>query len=117
MSSPNMQQNELNVSPEKAPERAPEIEFLVAPDFKMFYVNHIQAAFSPFDISFQMSEALGPGVNGKFAIQQRARVTMSPLEVKIFLKIVTDTITNFEKAFGPIPVPPGVIPDELQVKP
>jgi len=93
----------------------PEIEYLFAQDFKMIYVNHIQASFSPFDITFNMGEALGASTNGKFSIQQKTRVTMAPLEAKIFLKILTDTIANFEKSIGPITVPPNVMPDDLKV--
>ncbi|MGB8013631.1 MAG: DUF3467 domain-containing protein [Terriglobales bacterium] len=97
------------------PEKMPEIEFTFSPDFKMFYVNHIQASFSPFDITFSMGEAIGAGSSGKFTIQNKARVTMAPLEAKIFLKILAGTIANFEKAIGPIPVPPGVMPEESEV--
>ena len=36
---------------------------------------------------------------------------MAPPEAKVFHKILTDTIANFEKAIGPIVVPSGMMPE------
>ena len=85
----------------------PETQIVYPPDFKLLYVNHIQSTFTTFDLSFSMGEAVG--VEGdKFIIQAKARVTMSPVEAKIFLKILTDTIKNFESQVGTIVVPTGM---------
>jgi 6-phosphofructokinase len=88
-----------------------EVKMVPAPDFKIFYVNHIQASFTPFDISLVMSEALG-AEEGKFLIQAKARVTISPVEAKILQMILANTIANFEKAIGPITIPIGMTPEE-----
>ena len=88
-----------------------ETKMVQAPDFKLLYVNHIQASFTPFDISFLMSEALG-AEEGKFLIQMKARVTMSPVEAKVFQKIISDTIKNFEKTIGPVTVPDNMMPED-----
>jgi hypothetical protein len=84
--------------------------FVFAPDFKSVYTNFVQGQFSPFDMSFMIGEALGPGPDGKQMIQQKVRITMAPMEAKIFLMIIANAVQNYEAQFGKLSIPPELMP-------
>jgi hypothetical protein len=81
----------------------------LAPDFKNIYANFVQAQFSAFDFSLMIGEMMGPGSDGKTMIQQKVRVVMSPMEIKIMLTLLTKGVQQYEKQFGEISVHPGLL--------
>jgi hypothetical protein len=86
----------------------------LAPDFKTVYTNFIQGQFSPFDMSFMIGEALGPGPDGKQMILEHLRIIMAPMEAKIFLMIIANGLKRYEEQFGKISVPPELMPHSQQ---
>jgi len=86
----------------------PQINFVHSPDFKLIYANHVNAHFTPMDISFTLAEALGVEKDGKFLVHVKARLTMSPIEAKIFSKIAQDVVSAYENQCGPIILPAGM---------
>jgi Protein of unknown function (DUF3467) len=84
---------------------------VLAPDFKLIYTNFVQASFTPLDCSLILGEALGVE-NGRFTVQNKARVTMSPTEAKIVARLLLNTVRSYEKQFGEITVPDSMMPPE-----
>lgn len=75
-----------------------------AADFKHVYTNHIQGATTAFDVSLTIGEVIQVG-NGKIVIENRVRVSMSPLEAKVLQRIMTNLVYQHEGTYGPIHVP------------
>lgn len=86
-----------------------EAVFQPAPDFKLIYVNFIQSAFSPLDVALTLGEVTGAD-GDKWVVQTKTRVTMTPVEAKIFQGIISNTIKNYEDKFGEIVVPEILMP-------
>jgi hypothetical protein len=82
-----------------------------APDFKLIYTNYVQAGFTPLDVALMVGETTGLN-EGKVVVQHKARITMSPTEAKIVARILANTVKLFEKQFGEIFVPEGMMPQE-----
>jgi len=51
--------------------------------------------------------AEGDGVN----VEQRVRVTMSPQHAKAMVMVLAQTLNNYEKSIGPIPLPSNMLPN------
>jgi len=83
-----------------------------APDFKTIYTNFVQGAFSPLDIFLVVGEGMGPGIDGKPFVVQRAKIIMAPVEAKIVAAILNQAIAQYEKQFGRIVVAKGLMPVE-----
>jgi hypothetical protein len=83
----------------------------LAPDFKLIYTNYVQASFTPLDVALLVGETVGAKL-GKFMVQNKARITMSPTEAKIVARILANTVKLFEQQFGEIIVPDGMMPPE-----
>jgi hypothetical protein len=94
----------------RGPKRQPEATVSYAPDYKNVYTNFVQGQFSPFDMSFMIGEALGPGPDGKQMILQKVRITMAPMEAKIVLMILANAIQKYEEQFGKLSIPPNLMP-------
>jgi hypothetical protein len=99
-------------TPKEVPAQPPlrEANVTFATDFKTVYTNFIQGQFSPFDMSFLIAEALGPGPDGRPMILQKVRITMAPMEAKILLMIIADGLKKYEDQFGKISIPPEAMP-------
>ena len=82
--------------------------FTRVPDFKSFYANFVQTSVTPFDISMQIGETAGVDHEGKFVVELKARISMSPLEAKIVINLLVTAIMQYEAQFGKIVVPPGI---------
>jgi len=85
-------------------------QYTFAPDFKLTYTNFVQGLFSPLDLGLMCGEVVG--AEGKNAVQWKIKLTMSPAEAKIVHRILSNLLRNYEKAFGDISVPAGLMPDE-----
>jgi hypothetical protein len=83
----------------------------LAPDFKLIYTNYVQAGYTPLDVMLMVGETTGLN-EGKVVVQHKARITMSPTEAKIVARILANTVKLFEKQFGEIVVPEGMMPQE-----
>jgi len=75
-----------------------------APDFRTIYTNNAKFAITPFDFSFILNEVTETE-KGEVYVEQKARITMSPLNAKIFAFVLTQNVANFEKQFGEIHIP------------
>lgn len=88
----------------------PEFKNVKVPDFKSIYAN--QAAFQsgPFDFAITFGEITQVDMIEETAIvEQRVRVTMSPLHSKIFATLFSQQVRAFEAKFGEIIIPPGIL--------
>jgi hypothetical protein len=78
-----------------------------SPDFKTIYTNFVQSGYTAFDISLVLAETAGVDEMNAFVIESKARVVMSPVEAKVVLAILSNTINKFEEQFGPINISPA----------
>jgi hypothetical protein len=76
-------------------------------DFRSIYSNWAQCAFSPFDITLIVGEAI-PVPAGNFEVEQKARVIFHPAEAKVIAWMLLDTVKKYEDNFGKVAIPPGV---------
>jgi hypothetical protein len=83
-----------------------------ATDFKTIYTNFVQAAFSPLDIVMTLGDVQGV-TEGRYIIEARARVVMTPAEAKILVRIMGNTLKNYEAKFGEVVVQGGLMPPSV----
>ena len=107
-----------NEKQESVSPRVLETQITKDPNFQSYYTNFVQAGFTPFDISLLIGEAAGidPATN-KFMAELKAKITMSPTEAKVVLKIMLDTINAYEAQFGKIVIPSVVETTTGDIKP
>ncbi len=65
------------------------------------YVNMVRIVHSPAEIVFDFAHIL-PGDTHSMV---QARVLMTPLSAKLFMRAITENITKYEKSFGEIAIP------------
>ena len=65
------------------------------------YVNLARISHSPADIVIDFAHILP----GETSANVRARIVMSPLSAKLFLRALSENISRFEAAFGEIVMP------------
>jgi hypothetical protein len=102
---------------EVASANAPQIQAHKAADFKTFYVNWVQASFTPFDISLVIGEAFAADTPDTFEVEQKARIIFHPLEAKVVAGMLAQAIRNYEKQVGEVPVPRGLGATALEQEP
>jgi hypothetical protein len=78
--------------------------FRDADDFRTIYVNWVQIAAGPIDLSIILSEAHPSGPTG-FEVENKTRVMITPLQSKILLAILANTLQGYEAQFGEIKIP------------
>lgn len=71
------------------------------PDLTTKYVNMVRIVHSPTEIVFDFAHML-PGENHP---KVQARVVMTPLSAKLFLRAITENISKYEASFGEIGIP------------
>jgi hypothetical protein len=77
-----------------------------------FYANNILVEVTPWDFRLSVGEiekveAAPEGRTiGKFYVEDKARITMSPEHTKALLKLLQDNVAQFEAKVGPIPTGP-----------
>lgn len=92
----------------KSPESIPAPQFRNAPDFKSVYVNFVQSAATPVDISLIVGDA-NPTPSGVPDIEMKLRLIMAPLQAKIMVAMLHQVIRQYEEQYGKIPIPPGLV--------
>jgi hypothetical protein len=99
----------------KTPEapKLPRTRVVRSPHFRTIYTNFVQSSFTPFDISVTLSENAGFNESEEIVIEQQARLVMAPLEARVLLRVLDNTIKLHERQFGKIPDPAGVLPEVL----
>jgi hypothetical protein len=85
----------------------PQPQIYNAADFKSIYVNFVQTAASPTDISIGIGET-SPTQTGATNLEMKARIVMAPLQAKIMAAMLVQAIQQFEKQYGEIVIPPAV---------
>jgi Protein of unknown function (DUF3467) len=78
-----------------------------AVDFKSIYVNFVQTAASPVDISIGVGET-SPTTTGVIDVEMKARLVMAPLQAKVTLLMLFQVIQQYEKQYGKIAIPSAV---------
>ena len=84
--------------------QTPKMQVRNSPDFRSLYVNWVQTAVSPMDISMVVGEA-SPIGSGSFEVEQKARLMLSPLEAKIIVAMLLTAVKGYETQYGEIRVP------------
>jgi hypothetical protein len=73
----------------------------VAADLKIIYANLVRIAHSPADLVFDFAHLLP----GEPKATVGARILMSPLSAKLFLRALSENLARYEASFGEITVP------------
>lgn len=73
----------------------------LSPDLKPFYANLVRISHTPMELTFDFACML-PGQNQTDVI---ARVLMSPLGAKLFLRAMAENLARYEAAFGEVHLP------------
>ena len=104
----------MPVDKEEAPEIAQEQELPVydrAGDYVEFYFNHAQVGYTGFDIYAFLSET-AHDLDGKLHVRQKARVSMTPKEAKLFAFYLVNAVKKYEAHFGEVSVGDGMEDDD-----
>lgn len=73
------------------------------PHYTAFYCNNIAYAMGAIDFVLILGEVVNTGK--EIYIEQRARVTMSPIQAKVMRDILTERLSVYESHFGEVKVP------------
>lgn len=87
------------------------IEFVVPdPEGGIFttYANNVQLGFTMFDLRMIFGEIVDVQPN-KILVEQRAHITISYLQAKLLLALMSQAIAKHEAQFGEIKLPPGTL--------
>jgi hypothetical protein len=79
-------------------------QFRNSADFNSLYVNFMQTAASPMDISIGVGET-SPTETGVVDVEMKARLVMAPLQAKVMVTMLVHAIKQFEAQFGEIAIP------------
>jgi hypothetical protein len=91
--------------------KPPQFETVRADDFQTIYFNHAQGSISAFDLALTLSQASAGG--DRVILEQKAKVIFSPLEAKVLQKILANLLLQYERQFGAVNVPDGVMPIDI----
>ncbi len=80
-------------------------DFTYASDYQTIYTNFIQSLYTPIDISLILGIS-GGFRDGKWHVENKARIIMAPKEALIMLGILRDAINAYQKNIGPINTTP-----------
>jgi len=79
-------------------------------DFRSIYSNNAAFQVGIFDYSIFFGEVVAVDQSGEsMTVEQRVKVTMAPLHAKIFVYSAVQQLRAYEKQFGEIKVPEGLI--------
>jgi hypothetical protein len=80
-----------------------------AADFRSIYSNNAAFAATLFDFSMIFGEVMGveqiSETEGTVTVEQKVKITMTPLQAKVFVQVAARHISAYEDKFGPIQVP------------
>jgi hypothetical protein len=88
---------------------ASQMKTTFASNYVSFYCNNVQYAVNSMDFVLIFGEVSAIDDEGTPSVEQRARVTMTPVEALILRSIITRQINIYEAKLGrPMEVPPDV---------
>ncbi|MGE0813260.1 MAG: DUF3467 domain-containing protein [Vicinamibacterales bacterium] len=90
-------------------ERRQEID--TAASFVSTYANNVLLAMSPWDFRLTFG-VIVEGTKRLLRIKNECEVYMSPQHAKAFLRLLESRVADYERKFGPIPMPPQPKDDE-----
>jgi len=70
------------------------------------YANNIQVAWTDFDVRMLFGEVVDTRPD-KIIVEQRVQVTVSYLQAKLLLLMLSQVVARYEPAFGEIKIPAG----------
>jgi hypothetical protein len=76
-------------------------DFVMPPDLEPAYTNLARIMHTPAELIFDFAAML-PGEPGPKVV---ARLVMSPVAAKLFLRALTENLSRFESTFGEIRLP------------
>lgn len=82
---------------------APGFGMEIPDDLQAVYSNIARISHTPFDFTLDFSQALP----GRAQAQVLARIIMSPVGAKLFLRALADNVARYETNFGDIVLPKG----------
>jgi hypothetical protein len=88
-------------TPAPAPQQPAGPRINIPDGMEPVYTNLARISHSPADIVIEFAHMLP----GETTANVRARVIMSPLSAKLFLRALTENLSRYEAAFGEIHVP------------
>jgi hypothetical protein len=87
------------------------VTFVRSADFKPIYTNFARVNFNAFEVSVLFGHAaVMPEQQEKVAVEMTTRVTMSAVEAKLLIQMMTTVMAGFEKKYGQV-----VIPDDVKL--
>lgn len=86
------------------PENGPQMTIEKSSEFRSFYVNWLNGAFSPFDINLAIGQSRATGPNS-LEVDHEANIVMSPLEAKVAVAMLSGLIQAYENNFGEVKIP------------
>jgi hypothetical protein len=94
----------------KPPTTTPAPGFHNADDFKSVYINFVQTAATPLDISLFVGDA-NPTPSGVPEIEMKLRLVMAPMQAKVMLTMLFQVIKQYEEQYTKIVIPPNLVGD------
>ena len=97
----------MSDSPKHDPQKQPkgqtpkQPKLVLPPDLEAVYVNLVRIAHTPSEMVFDFARLL-PGDTG---VSVLARILMSPLSAKLFLRALTENLAKYEATYGEINIP------------
>lgn len=84
------------------------VRFERTPSFQSIYSNYVQTAHTAFDMSLTFGETAGvPEKDGRVLVEQKVRVSFSPLEMLVLVNMINQLLSVYQQRFGAIQVPPN----------
>lgn len=84
----------------------PSKKYVESKDFRTVYVNTFSVRFGDNDVSLLLSAELSDQKDGVF-IQNEVRAMMTPRGAKVLSIVLSQIISEYESAKGPITLPAG----------
>ena len=88
------------------PKTIENIPSVIGPHYTAFYCNNIGYAMSAIDIVLVFGEVVNTGT--EVFVEQRSRVTMTPVQAKILRDMLNRQLERYENVFGAIKIPEGL---------
>lgn len=90
-------------------ESARALSFVRSEKFTSVYANFARINFTAFEVSMLFGHGgVNPEQHDKVVVEMSARVTLSIIEAKLLLQMLTTTISNFEDKYGTVAIPDDV---------
>src|SRR5438045_572320 len=88
-------------------------KYVNAPDFRTIYSNNAHFYSHLFDFSIMFGEVTNVEQidenTGNVIVEDKVKITMSPLQAKIFVAVAQRQLQAYEQRFGELKFPAGVV--------